>query len=348
MKIIQLTDYPIDNVFNEIQKGCEIERHNVLYGYDALLKEGYEVVVVCSSKRNVLSRTINFIGRLLGYTNTYIQIKCLLISFFDSDVKAIYCHMLQLTSFLSVMRKLKILKVPILTISHDILSERQSSLKVWSGIDEVLALSEKTLSLCIEKEEIPERHKNYIDWGADLDFCSRYVQEEERSLNYIVATGVANRDYDLLIEVFRELPDIDLKIFSSNYHPSISLPANITVDNEMTRTSTGKLLPFYYNAIAAVIPLKENIDFCNGSTILFEAMAMKRPIIITKSKANVLDVEKEKMGFEISFSDKDGWVKAINYLQKNPVEANEMGVRGFLLAKERYNYNNLTKKNIKI
>ena len=340
MKIIQLSDWPINEIYKEIQNGKHIDRHNTLYGYDALLNEGFDVITVYPGKMTVLSRSINYIGRKFGYTNTFIQLRCLILTWRNRDIQAIYCHMLQFTAFLSTMRKKRFLRIPLITISHDALSEKQSNLKVWQGIDRVLTLGEKTLKLCIEKANIPERHRNYIDWGADLDFCSQYTQKERRSLDFILATGIANRDYDLLIEVFKDIPELNLRIFSSTYQPIVSLPSNVIIDNQMTRSSTNKLLPFYYNSLATVIPLKQRLDFCNGASILFESMAMKRPVIITDSKANLVDVEKEKIGFNIEFNDKKGWVDAIRYLQAHPNEAEEMGERGYKLANEKYNYMN--------
>jgi glycosyltransferase involved in cell wall biosynthesis len=90
--------------------------------------------------------------------------------------------------------------------------------------------------------------------------------------------------------------------------------------------------------------LKEKLDFGNGGTVMMESMAMRRPIIITSSRANLLDVKKEKIGLEVDYGDVNGWIEAILYLKEHNDEAKEMGERAYHLAKTRYNYNNYCKQ----
>ena len=66
---------------------------------------------------------------------------------------------------------------------------------------------------------------------------------------------------------------------------------------------------------------------------------MKKPVIMTAGKVNLIDIDKGKIGISVGFGDKKGWIDAINYLKAYPDEAKEMGERGFALVKKKHNYN---------
>lgn len=345
--IIQVSDYPIDDIYSSIKGGAKIERHNALYGYDAFIEAGYKVIPVCNKKRTFFSSIINYIGRKFGFLNTYTQLLAFWKAMTNKDVKLIYCHILQFASFLSFLRRIGVLRIPVLCISHDVLSEETTKLEVWNGIDKVVCLGERTMDLCVAKANIPERHRQYINWGADLKFTRQYKQETPPTRDFFIATGVANRDYELLIDVFRDLPDLKLIIYSSNCN-IIDLPSNVVIDRNMSRSSMSKLLYGYYNAIASLIPLKKQLDFCNGATILYESMAMSCPVIVTNAKANLLDAEKEGIGLNVPFGDKSAWKKSLLKMAEDMDFRNKCSQKCAELANSIYNYDLFCKELIDI
>ena len=121
MKIIQLSERPISEIYNKINKGAEIERHNALFGYDALKESEWEIIAIDSYNKNTLNRIINGIGFRLGFTHLVLQLKCLMQA---HKADLIYCHILQLAPLLSKLRKLRLLKTPVMAISHDAFSEK--------------------------------------------------------------------------------------------------------------------------------------------------------------------------------------------------------------------------------
>lgn len=160
------------------------------------------------------------------------------------------------------------------------------------------------------------------------------------SQKIIIGAGVANRDYDIVIKAIESINNINLIIKSSNVKIEVPLPDNVFLDTNLTRfNSTTMLLPYYYEALATVIPLKKPLDYCNRATIMCEAMAMRCPVIVTKSKANYINVAKEKIGLEVDFGDIKGWEEAIKYSIEHPDHMREMGERAYYLAKTKYNYN---------
>jgi len=338
MKIIQLTDHPVREIYSKIMAGEDFDRHNTLYGYDALKEAGWEVTDVSEYRNTFINKVLNSIGFRLGFPHIVLQFKCLK-KLRHADL--IYCHFLQLTAFLSLLKRIGILRTPILSIAHEAFSEKSTSFKTWKGIDRVLCFGEKTLQIASSKHPLPAQHQNFIDWGVDVPFYTDWIQKqtEPSRLDSIVISGVANRDNDLLIDAFRDIPDLKLIICSKLNSSATDLPQNIRIDTTIDWKNICQLRPYYYHSIAVGIPLKEDLPWCNGSTVLFEAMTMSKPIIMTACKANLIDLEKEKIGITVGFGDKKGWTDAIRYLMEHPDEAKEMGERGFALVQKKYNYN---------
>lgn len=336
MTIIQLSDLPIEEVYNKIQLKEDYERHNVLYGYDVLKESQWNILTISNYKKTFLNRVINGIGFRFGYTHLVLQLKCLK-QVHKADL--IYCHILQLTPLLSILKKIGILKIPVIAISHDAFSERATSLNKILELDKVIFFGKKTLEIAQKKNKLPKIHNDYIDWGVDMPFYTEWIKKQTLSptLTTVVASGCANRDYDLLIDVFKNIPELKLYIFGRDFKPE-NLSNNIIIDNNIDINNVGKLRLHYYNCLAVAIPLKIELDWCNGTTVLLEAMTMSKAVIMTESKANLIDIEKEGIGILVKYGDINGWQKAIKYLQTNPEIAKKMGEKGFLLASTKYNY----------
>ena len=92
----------------------------------------------------------------------------------------------------------------------------------------------------------------------------------------------------------------------------------------------------YRRAFAIAIPLTETEDLA-GLTSLLDAMAVGKPVIMTRNKHIDLDLEKEGIGLWVKPGDLAGWQQAIAYLLAHPEEAAAMGDRGRRLCETKYN-----------
>ena len=116
MKIIQLTDHPVSDLYEKIKAGEDIDRHNTLYGYDVLKESGCELIEVSGYKKTYLNKVLNGIAFRLGHPHFLLQLKCLR-KLRRADL--IYCHFLQMTTFLSLLKRIGLLKTPVLSIAHE-------------------------------------------------------------------------------------------------------------------------------------------------------------------------------------------------------------------------------------
>ena len=180
--------------------------------------------------------------------------------------------------------------------------------------------------------------------GADHDFFERYNKEQQAlpKLDFIYATGGVARDYDTLIETFKNL-NFDLRITASpNFTSELNteIPANVHEDSSITPglTSTGKLHNEYYNNLAEALTMMQDHAFAPFSSIgFFEAIAAGKAIIATDNKAFAFNIEQSGIGILVDYYDREGWKKAINYLIDNSETLKKWG-EGQQLIREVYNY----------
>lgn len=256
---------------------------------------------------------------------------------------------------LAVCKLLGLIKTPIFVLSHFSYSTKYTTSRwkkvyknferrlVYKAFDKITFACDTLLRLAKEDFSVPERHLNVADWGANLKFYDKGIFNAPPSNQYFVAAGGMNRDYATLIEAFRKYPNANLRVYAKyrDYTNGKELPENVYFGNLFAGRSFSDaykaLREEYYNAIAVLLPIDYINDVPNGATVLVEALAMGKPIVITDADTNYIDVEKEGCGLTVKRHDVDGWVEAIRFLKENPIKAKEMGKKAYQLAKTKYN-----------
>jgi glycosyltransferase involved in cell wall biosynthesis len=255
---------------------------------------------------------------------------------------------------IALARMLGICRAPILMICHfsyntkyvnsffKKIALRIERWLVFKGVDKILFLSEKIMKLAQDDFKVPSTHLNICNWGADLNYFSKTSQP---SINlpkeYYFASGEAMRDYSTLIEVFKELPFTLLICCSkATAYQNGKLPDNIIhYDfNANGYNSFSDLRYFNQNAKAILIPIKETNHVANGNSTFVEGLACGKPILISNTGNNFLDVEECNIGIKINILDKKDWVSKIKFLENNPKILNQMGNNSYKVATSKYNY----------
>ncbi len=118
---------------------------------------------------------------------------------------------------------------------------------------------------------------------------------------YALAIGRSNRDYDFLIEAWKEIA-YPLVIISDTYGKESSVP-NITI---VKNVAGDESYPWIANCGLMVIPIDDG-SICSGDTVLLTAMSLKRRILVTKPSTlaemyiedgqNAVLVEKDILSF---------------------------------------------------
>ncbi len=160
--------------------------------------------------------------------------------------------------------------------------------------------------------------------------------------NLICSVGVEARDYPTLLEAVRDLDvAVELGVASTKLSgPAAArtvgftdetLPANVGLSNP----SLQELRSLYSRSRFVVLPLRER-DYDAGATVVTEAMAMGKAVILTRTRGQVDLVRDKEQGLYVPPGDPRALRAAIEYLLDHPDEAERMGQAGRALIEERH------------
>ena len=184
----------------------------------------------------------------------------------------------------------------------------------------------------------------HLSWGADLSFFPTISYTPE----WFLSCGIAQRDFATL-SAAASLCYQPLRVICPGLPPGLRWPSNVRlVDGgsgwsfEKSVVTFDELLRNYYSGCAAslIILQKDPLQTTAvGFTNLIEAMAMARPVIVTRTGAlpTEIDVERTGIGLSVPPEDPQALADAIATLANNPHIARSMGQAGRLLCESHYN-----------
>jgi glycosyltransferase involved in cell wall biosynthesis len=126
------------------------------------------------------------------------------------------------------------------------------------------------------------------------------------------------------------------------------LPANTKTFGKLTAHASGSwrfdpasyarsIEAFRYASIF-VIPLARQFDTPVGLTEVNDALALGRPIVMTRNRHLGFDIEAENLGIWVDPGDVDGLINAITMLRDDESMRREMGVNARSFAERQWNY----------
>lgn len=272
-----------------------------LYGAVEMEKEGHQVIweKETSSLLNDIKLILKFNPDLIFIPNLNIRNHLLLLCF----------------------KRISLVKKPIIAYLHHTPKSGKVSILysfLLKALNHCFFLSAKTMEETVQRGYIKQDKCSEPGWGADMDFYNRV---EKSDGDYFISTGKENRDFDLLIEVFKETK-APLKIITAQSHGGndytdlkkkcASIP-NIEV---IITENSGNVYPMMVkemaNAKALVCPLRKNrLNYCVGLSTITDAEGLNKPLIITRNSYHDISIISK---FNI-VDTKNDWIKAINNLK---------------------------------
>lgn len=151
-------------------------------------------------------------------------------------------------------------------------------------------LSEKTMEETFNGGYIDKSKCSDPGWGADMAFYEKIAKDDG---GYFISTGKENRDFDLLIEVFRETK-APLKIITARSHAGSDYTdlkdkcASIPNIEVIITENSGNVYPMMVGemarAKAIVCPLRQDrLDYCVGLSTIADAEGLGKPLILTRN-----------------------------------------------------------------
>ena len=205
-------------------------------------------------------------------------------------------------------------------------------LKNYSGIFCLTPKAEKYYSQYSSSKFIP--------WCVDLELFDGKQPKSVSARPFFLATGKTYRDYKTLVDGAKEV-DAELRIIGPNQQKPDSLPPNViwidtSSDPPDRAIDYPTLREWYAQCLAVCIPLSGDADDTCGYTNILEAMAMRKPVLMTRSGSLHINPETDGFGLQIKPRNSQDWAHAMNEFLKNKDKALEMGNRGRAIVEQDY------------
>lgn len=185
-----------------------------------------------------------------------------------------------------------------------------------------------------------------VMWGPDLGFPGYQCDLPERFS--VVSIGRSGRDMQSLLRALGAVDGVQAVV---NVQTSV-LPASTQTFDDLTERGIGpqKFDPASYtrpieafrHASVFVIPLIRQFPTPVGLTETNDALALGRPIVMTRSLGLGFDIEAEGLGIWVDPGDVDGLISAITMLRDDESMRLEMGTNARSFAERRWNYDHFS------
>lgn len=272
-----------------------------LYGAVEMEKEGHQVIweKETSSLLNDIKLVHKYNPDLIFIPNLNIRNHLLLLCF----------------------KRIGLIKKPIIAYLHHTPKSGKVSILysfLLKALNHCFFLSAKTMEETIQGGYIKPDKCSEPGWGPDMDFYNK-IQKSDG--DYFISTGKENRDFDLLIEVFKETK-VPLKIITAQSHGGndytdlkkkcASIP-NIEV---IITENSGNVYPMMVkemaNAKALVCPLlKSKLNYCVGLSTVIDAKGLSKPLFITKNPYHKPTLAED---FNI-VTNKEDWISQLTHIK---------------------------------
>jgi glycosyltransferase involved in cell wall biosynthesis len=188
----------------------------------------------------------------------------------------------------------------------------------------------------------PKAKVAHLAWGVEPSFFPVLTF----SPRWFLSCGRTHRDHSTL-SAAASLCQEPIRVIAPSLPSGLSWPPNVSITTggiDDTTVTYEELLHDYYAQSAGSLiilqpdPLEKTAV---GFTNLLEAMAMGRPVIVTRSGAlaGELDVERAECGLHVPAGDPAALASAIASLVADPARAKAMGEKGRQLCASHYNIN---------
>ena len=189
----------------------------------------------------------------------------------------------------------------------------------------------------IFSEHAPSR---FLPWCVDLDLFDGKPPAKPPEQPFFLATGKTERDYSTLAKAARKV-DAEVRVIG----PALARPNDLPPNVNWTETSFDPpdqaidyptLRKWYAQSTAVCIPLKGDADDTCGYTNLLEAMAMAKPVLMTRSGCLHIDPESRGFGHLIAPNSPDDWSHQMNEMLLHSERTKDLGVAGRKIAEKEF------------
>lgn len=198
----------------------------------------------------------------------------------------------------------------------------------------VFAQCRPMLPLLVDRWGVAEERTRYVPVGIDTDFYTEQPWPAAAPITVFTAGEDRYRDHDLLVGAVRALrterPDLRLDL-------ATGLPTTFTPDLGTLHTARleGRIRPLYAAASVVAVALHPTVTG-SGLTVVLEAMASGRPLVVTDNPGIADYVEHGRTGLLVPAGDARALAEALAALVDDPVRARDMGAAAAEQVRRRF------------
>lgn len=180
----------------------------------------------------------------------------------------------------------------------------------------------------------------FIPWCVDTDLFDGKPARNRPNNPFFLASGKTGRDYVTLAKS-AESVRAEVRIIGPREQKPLSIPKNLTWINTSSdppdqAIAYPTLREWYAQCIGVCIPLSGDANDTCGYTNMLEAMAMGKPVLMTKSGSLHINPKTDDFGKLIDHHDSRGWTKVMNELIDDQVLAQKLGDNGRKIAEKDF------------
>jgi glycosyltransferase involved in cell wall biosynthesis len=213
--------------------------------------------------------------------------------------------------------------------------------EVKDKIDLFMTYTSASANFLRDYLNLPEsKVKLFVEQPTDISFFTPEEISSTKTHPIIASVGLEKRDYRTLAAATQDLSDVEIKICAASPNAKTTRKAFPKVmPNNMScqHYDWQELVQLYRDADIVAIPLFQN-NYQAGLSTLFEALACRRPVIITKSLGIIAELEQAGAILTVTQGNVAELRQAITQLLNNPQKANELAQKGYDIILKKYNH----------
>jgi glycosyltransferase involved in cell wall biosynthesis len=180
----------------------------------------------------------------------------------------------------------------------------------------------------------------FIPWCVDMDLFDGKPYKSLPNNPFFLATGKTGRDYETLVKA-AYTTKAEIKIIGPKHQRPTNIPSNVkwidtSIDPPDQAIDYLTLKKWYAQCTAVCIPLSGDADDTCGYTNMLEGMAMRKPILMSRSGCLHIDPDSRKFGLLVSPRDYCGWSNAMNHIMDNPKLCKSYGDNGRRIVEKEF------------
>ena len=312
-------NYSLAGIREDCREGRMPMHH--LWGLEALEEAGIDVAVLGSPQYLWLDLVTSITRHRFGDLNREMTLAS---ASRQSRADVVVCAETSFAKGLGLLRRLRILRTPLVGVLHPYAPQQRWVRYCLGGFDHMICLTRQT-----ERDArpwFPNDRLSRAGMGPDIGWPGY----QSRDLGRVVSTGRTHRDLRLLADA-SEQARVPLTLHDPPHLPPSANRA------DKSKAPYGEVMRDLCEAAVVAIPLSRT-DGCFGITELNDALALGKPILMTRNANIDVDIEQIGCGRWVDPGDLSGWTDGLRELMSDPHLRHSMGERGREYAQREWNH----------